>query len=435
MMKRSFLFIVFLGASVVVLAQTELSLNKAIEYALDNNLNVKVAENLVEIAENNATRGNAGGLPSVTAGAGANGSLTNTTMIFAGNAQPPIERNGAHTRTISGNLSASYTLFNGFLATNTYSKLELQNELANTQSKLQIEGILLSVINAYLNTLQMQGNLTAAEKSLQISMRRHERAQLRVEFGSANRIALLNAKVDLKNDSITVMTLSQNLSNAKNNLIYLMGTDPGDFVLSDDFEIGSFESYEEILDKALEQNLSVLQARKNMEVSEADMSISKASLYPSLSVSTGYSYSRNSSDASFIINNNSNGLNGAVNLSYNLFNGGKSAIARENSTVLWENNQLRYEDIKRSLQTQINNAYTTYQNNLAVYNLRKSSLKANQLNFERSEEMFKNGQITGTEFREAQLNLTNAEVQLYLARISVKLSEYELLRLSGQLVN
>ena len=57
-----------------------------------------------------------------------------------------------------------------------------------------------------------------------------------------------------------------------------------------------------------------------------------------------------------------------------------------------------------------------------------------QQNFTRSEELFKNGQITGTEFREAQLNLLNAEVQLYLSQVSAKLAEYELMRLSGSLI-
>jgi outer membrane protein TolC len=49
--------------------------------------------------------------------------------------------------------------------------------------------------------------------------------------------------------------------------------------------------------------------------------------------------------------------------------------------------------------------------------------------------LFKNGQITGTEFREAQLNLLNAEIQLYISKINAKLSEYELLRLSGTLIS
>jgi len=435
MMKRVFIIKTVLFMAVCSFGQTELSLNKAIEYALANNLNIKIAENQVTIAENSATKGNAGALPTVNAGGSFNGSLTNTKIVFAGNAQPPIERNGAQTGTLSGNVTANYVLFNGFMASNTFDKLELQSELAKAQAQLQVEGIILSVIKGYFLTLQLQSNAEVAQKSIEISSKRFERAQLRVEYGSANKIAMLNAKVDLKNDSIALMNILQNLENAKNNLQYLMGTELGSFVLNNNFEFEALDDKDALLEKAFEQNISVLQTRMSLEISEKDMALSNSTLYPSLSLSTGYSVSSNQSDASFITENRSNGLNGGINLSYNLFNGGKSAVQRENAAIVWENNQYKVADTKRSLETQINNAYTTYENNIAIYNLRKSSLKVNELNFERSEEMYKTGQITGTEFREAQLNLVNAQTQLYLSKISAKLAEFELLRLSGELVN
>ena len=132
-------------------------------------------------------------------------------MVFAGGAQPPIEVTGAQTIVISGNLTVNYVLFIGFTASNTFSRLELQSELANTQSQMQIEAILLQSINAYFGALQLQSSLNAAQRSLEISVERYERAKLRAEYGSANSIAMLNAKVDMKNDSITVINTEQQL--------------------------------------------------------------------------------------------------------------------------------------------------------------------------------------------------------------------------------
>lgn len=421
--------------SIGVFGQDILSLDQAISNTLANNLNIKIAQNQVEMADNSATRGNAGGLPTVTAGAGANGSLTNTNLVFAGNAQPPLERTGAQSATVSGNVTANYVLFNGFTATNTFTKLELQSELMRTQSQMQIEAILLQTINAYFLTLQLQSNLKAAEKSLETSIRRHQREALRVEFGSSNNIALLNADVDMKNDSIIVMNIIQQLENAKNNLSYLMGVEGTIYELNDDISLSAIGPKNEVVANAFEQNLSLIQARHNLEISEKDMDISKGSYYPSLNISTGYSFSNNQSDASFIQENRSNGLNGGISLNYNLFNGGRSAIARENASINWEINDLKLADAKKLLETKIDNAFATYENNVAMLKLRTSAFEVNKLNFSRSEELFKNGQITGTEFREAQLNLLNAEVQQYLSLVSAKVSEYELLRLSGVLVN
>ncbi len=427
--------LIFLFAGFGAMAQNQIGLNDVIANTLKNNLNVKIAENNASLAENNATRGNAGALPTVTAGAGVNGSLTNTKLVFAGNAQPPLERDGAQSITTSGNVTANYVLFNGFTASNTYTQLELQSELANAQSQVQIEGILIQSINAFFGALQLQSNLRAAEKSLTISVERYERARLRKEYGSANSIAMLNAAVDMKNDSITVINISQQLNNAKSQLAYLMGIESNEFDLIEEFEVESNIDRNELNETAKAQNLSVLAARKSLEISEKGIDISQGSYYPKLSISTGYSMSNNQSDASFLSENRSNGFNGGLTLSYNLFNGGKSAIARENAKINWETSKLKVDDLNKSLETQIDMAFATYQNNLNVVQLRESTLKVSAQNFERTQELFKIGQASGTDFREAQLNLLNAEILLYLSKVSAKLSEYELLRLSGQLVS
>ncbi|MBI3143450.1 MAG: TolC family protein [Bacteroidetes bacterium] len=416
------------------LAQQPLTLTGAIEKALANNLIIKIAQNQAIMAENSATRGNAGGLPGVSAGAAYNGSLTNTELIFAGN-QPSINRTGAQSGTLSGNVTVSYALFNGFVAANTFDKLQLQEELAITQTQLQVESVVLQVINAYYLALQIQGNMQAATASLEISRQRLNRASTRAAFGSANQLAVLNAQVDLTNDSIDLMLLQQQLVNAKINLNYLMGNEEVEYNLDATVELNAVFDKAELLDRAMLQNAALTQARKNLEVSEKDMDIAKGSWYPGLSVSTGYNFSSNQSDASFIIENRSNGLSYGVSLSYNLFNGGRSSILRQNSEINWNSNLLRLEDAENALRTQIDNAYTSYQGNVAMHQVRIKSLDINQLNFERSEEMFKNGQISGTEFREAQMNLTNARVLAYLSQIQVKLSEYELLRLSGSLLS
>jgi outer membrane protein TolC len=415
--------------------QTTIGLNEVITNTLQHNLNVRIAQNVATLADNNATLGNAGGLPTVTAGGGLNGSLTNTNLVFAGGAQPPIERTGAQTAIISGNLTANYVLFNGFTASNTYNRLELQSELAKTQSQMQIEAILLQSINAYFGALQLQSSLNAAQRSLAVSIERYNRAKLRAEYGSANSIAMLNARVDMKNDSIIVINIEQQLNNAKSTLAYLMGVENADFELNEAFDLNSSLSKDELIESALSQNLSLLEARKNLEISEKNIDISKGTYYPTLSISSGYSYSNNQSDASFIVENVNSGLNGGLTLSYNLFNGGRSSISRENARINWETSKLRIDDLTLSLETQLNNAFTTYMNNLNVVELRESTLLVSQQNFSRSEELFKNGQITGTEFREAQLNLLNAEIQLYISKINAKLSEYELLRLSGTLIS
>ena len=62
-------------------------------------------------------------------------------------------------------------------------------------------------------------------------------------------------------------------------------------------------------------------------------------------------------------------------------------------------------------------------------------METNQRNFTRTEELFKLGQVTSIEFRQAQINLLNAETALNNAKYDAKLFELELLQLSGELLN
>ncbi len=64
----------------------------------------------------------------------------------------------------------------------------------------------------------------------------------------------------------------------------------------------------------------------------------------------------------------------------------------------------------------------------------RQSLAAAQANFDRTQEFFALGQATSIQFRNAQLNLQLVQNQINDLRYDIKLSEMELLHLSGQLV-
>ena len=61
-------------------------------------------------------------------------------------------------------------------------------------------------------------------------------------------------------------------------------------------------------------------------------------------------------------------------------------------------------------------------------------METNRQNFERTKEQQKIGQISSIEYRQAQLNLLNAETNLNTAKFAAKVIEMELLQLSGQLL-
>ena len=72
---------------------------------------------------------------------------------------------------------------------------------------------------------------------------------------------------------------------------------------------------------------------------------------------------------------------------------------------------------------------------LEIYEIQKKQVETATYNFERSQSQYKLGSITAIEFRQAQINLSNAQNQRAVAKYRAKLSELQLIQITGQLLN
>ena len=136
----------------------------------------------------------------------------------------------------------------------------------------------------------------------------------------------------------------------------------------------------------------------------------------------------------FLAAQQSNGLNIGAALSWNIWDGGKSNTLRQNTKIALENETLSMDQTLLNLDRNLNNAWTSYQTALFIMKAQNKNLETNQRNFERTKEQYTLGQITSIFFRQAQLNLLNAQVNYNNARYSAKKSELGLLQLSGDLL-
>jgi outer membrane protein TolC len=72
---------------------------------------------------------------------------------------------------------------------------------------------------------------------------------------------------------------------------------------------------------------------------------------------------------------------------------------------------------------------------MKLYLLESNNIKAAEANLERSGELFKAGQITNTQFREAQLSLAQTSDRISASKVNVLRSELTILRLIGALLS
>ena len=414
-------------------AQTVLTLEQAKTITLSNNFGIKIAKNNVVISQNQTDKSVNGYLPTVSANAGLNGNFGGSSQSFGNGG----EASTANAFTWGGNASvqANYTIFDKRRDL-TLEQLKETLSLSNLQLKQTIEQNLLQVYNGYFQVAQLSENVNVLLEAINISRERLRRAQYQLDFGQGSGLNVLNAQVDIQRDSVNLLNTKMNLENAKRNLNVSMGRNTSeDFQVEIDTAIDENLNLESLIEQSKNENLALQVNRKNLAVNEMNLQIIDAEKRPT--VSAGASYAFNYSDnptGAFIDKSNSRGLAANVGVSWTIFDGSRD-IRKQNAVINLTNQKLQISQLQQQLERDIINAWANYQNAIFVLQVEENAVETNRENFARTEEQIKVGRLTSIEFRQAQLNLLNAQTSLNNAKFDAKLREIQLLQMVGKLID
>ncbi|NRD23096.1 TolC family protein [Winogradskyella litoriviva] len=432
---KSILLVIFLTIFINGFSQNVLTKEQAVSIALENNYGVKIATNAVEVAENNTSVLNSGFLPTITGNAGATYNLDNTEAEFSNGESTVL--NGAESSRYNASVSLNYTLFDGLGRRYNYKRLKEQYQLSELQARETIENTILQLFSVYYNVAQLSDNLNALNETLTITKDRLVRAEYQFEYGQNTKLEVLNAEVDINSDSINIINTKQDIKIAKRDLKLVLGESfTEDFNVETEVEFVLQFQKDSLFEKAKSRNIALLQAEKNIAISKLDINSGKSAYLPTLGLTGTYGWNKNNNNAaSFVSVSTNTGLSGGVNLSWNLFDGGATSIRVRNAKVNLDTQKLQKESILLTIERNFNTAWDNYINKLKIYNIQEKNIATAQNNFNRTKEKFKIGQVNSIEFRQAQLNLLNAELSRNQAKFSAKLSELEVLQISGELLN
>ena len=412
-----------------------LTKEKAVAEVLENNFGVEIAKNNVTIADNNQGVLNSGFLPSLTGNAGASYNKENQEVTFQDGTVNTVD--GAETKRYNASLNLNYTLFDGLGRWYDYKRLKEEYNLSELQARETIETTLLQLFSVYFEVARLSENEEVLKQTLQNTKDRLKRAQYAFEYGQVNKLNVLNAEVDLVTDSINLMNGHQQLLNAKRDLMVVLNGE-----LERGFAVDTTVSFlgalkmENFIQTADTNNIRLLQAQKNTKINEYNLKANKSVFLPTVGLSGSYGWNEGFfPSTSFLAVNNTTGLSAGVSLTWNLFDGGSGITSVKNAKIQLDSQEILYNQIKTEVKRDIANANGNYQNRLAIYKLQEQNVITATNNYERSLERYKLGQITSVELRQAQINLLNAKTSKNLAKYQAKLSELELLQLTGQLLN
>jgi len=415
-----------------VQAQERLSLEQAVQTALENNFDIKLNKNEVDQAKNNVTRANAGMLPIVTGNLSTNNTVSNTKQTLSSGVSQ--ERNGAKNTSLVYGPVLNWQVFDGFQMFARYDRLKELENLGEANFKLAVQTTLADVINNYYDLVQQQQQIEALSGALEISRIRLRNSKSRYTIGKAAKLEVLAASVDLNTDTTNLLRQIDQYRNTKIKLNELLARDINtDFSVSDTIIIGNSLLLPELQNSATQLNPALQSAIINKRISEINLREVKANRYPVINLNTGYNFNKSTSELGFARSSVGRGLNYGLTASINIFNGYLQKRAEKNASLQIENNQLQYEKLDQSITSQLSSLFQTFQTNLQLVKLERQNLEVARQNMDITLEKFRLGSVAPLEFREAQRNYIDANARYTNAQFEAKLAEVALLQLSGRL--
>ena len=185
------IILVFILTTSGLVAQENLTLFKAVKNTLENNLDIKISENLQEIAKNNSSILNNNYLPNIQLGSDINTNVQNIEIETPSGIAGALDN--TQTDNSSAVLSINYNLIDASGRKYNFKKSKELFSKSKLEVKEIIENTLLQLFTVYFEV----GRLTEEEKilknALDISRRRYQRKLSQYEFGQTNNLEILNA--------------------------------------------------------------------------------------------------------------------------------------------------------------------------------------------------------------------------------------------------
>lgn len=408
-----------------------LTLKDAVEIALKNNYNIKLAQNNTTIAKNNVTPGNARMLPTVTGNASSSNSLQNTTQTRTDSSITRI--NNANNTGISYGVSLNWTIFDGFLMFANYDALKERDRLSQVLLRDTIQATLANVLSTYYNLVNQNEQIKALQGAIAISRTQLRFANDKFSVGRVSRLDVLNAQVNYNTDTANLINQRQQFRASQIKLNQLLIRDlQTNFRVADTIIVDQNITLGDVLTKAQTQNPAVLASQINQRLAEINLRQVQATRYPQVAVNGGYTNSTNNTPANLVTRRTQlNGFTYGIAATVNIFDGFNQWRKERNAKLQIENANLDVNQTRLDMEAQVNTLYSSYLSGLDLVKLGENNVAIAKRNLDISLEKYRLGNITPLEIREAQRNYLDAQSAFFNAQYQSKIAEITLKQITA----
>ena len=395
------------------------TLQKCIEHAFSQNIQIRKSEISNQRFEVYAEQAKASRLPSVNASVSQNFNWSKSTATgtsgFTGT-------NGSNYSVNSG-----ITVYNASRINNQIKQADLEIEGGKYSLETTKESISLSILNAYLQVLYAEEQVKNSQKQIESTTGQLNLAGERLALQSISISDYAQVKSQLASEKLTLANSESQLSIAKITLMQLM-----ELPVQSNFDISHPDLQAElnqsripdvkaVYETALAIKPQVKNAEINKKIASFDEKIAKASYLPVLSASAGMSsaYSSLGTDAYFSQVNN--GLRPAAGLSLSIPIYQKKQVKTSVSIAKlgYQDAELSETDTKNQLRKNIEQACLDVSSAQIKYEASIENYKATQEASALSDEKFKQGIINSVDYMVSKTNLIVAESELLQSKYNL----------------
>jgi outer membrane protein TolC len=430
MKKIAVLF--FLTTGITGFAQQKMSLTDAINTALQNSYDIKLAKNSIEISTINNYIGVAGGLPVISATGNDNEQVTSINQKFADPARD-TKRDNVSSNNLTVGLTGSMLLYNGSRVVAAKKRLEELQQQNQQLLSVQVQNTIAAVATKYYDVVRQQSYLKTIAQSIDVSKQRLSVLQTRKELGLSNNADIFQAQLDL--NALVQSQQAQQLviDQAKTDLLNLIFLKPDTKILISDTIIVDRKINIDSVRSNLAKNPLLAAADKQIRINELLEKETAALRYPTLRANAGYNLTSSKSAAGFSLLNQSYGPFVGINLAIPIYNGSISKKQQQVAAINTRNAMIQRDNILLDNENGMIRTYQAYTNSLAQLETSLQNYALSTQLLELILQKFQLGQATIIDVKQAQQSFENEGYRLVNLNYAAKVAEIELKRLASAL--
>ena len=396
--------------------------------ALENNLQLNAERKSLEAAKQNKIISRSEFLPSITI----SGNQTSTTSTNRTN-QSGSTLSDTNIDSENKTLSLEQKIFSGFKGINTFEKTELETQKASLELKQVEQQTILDTATAYFDLIYKSKNENINLANVNLYERQVESDNARLQKGEITLTDLAQSESSLAGARASLINARTELLSAKTYFERVIGEkSPNTQSLNEKVFLVIPNSLNSSLESANLNNIKLLIAKLDYEISVKELNIERSRLSPTASIKI--SKSENTDFSTSVDKQDDETVKATI--TWPIIKGGENISSIKKSSFDKQRAKLILQDTKNSLKTNTFDSWSKYQSSKSVLEATKSQLKAAEIANEGITLEYDSGDTRTTlDVIQSRSLLLDARIAFAKAERDFIISQFELANLLGTLSN